>query len=175
MEFRWPDEGVNRGFNQASRRWRSSGCDAVWQFLALIDVENGKSFEEWNRLRVFTGLGGAALFVIRHETICVNNSSTALSLANVAAKRERLTKGEPTLTCKSAFDHGSPEDEDVHATVLPVGRRVFRHGQRRFRRGSTPGLNPGDTSGLKLGNDLIGNFAIEVRPVVVGARASIKV
>jgi hypothetical protein len=81
----------------------------------------------------------------------------------VATKRERLAECEPTLPGKSAFDHGSPEDEDVNATVLPVGRCIFRHGQRRFRRGRTPRLNPGDASGLKLGNDLVGDFVIEVR------------
>lgn len=166
------DQGVDRGFDEASRRWRRSGGNVVGQFLALIGVENGKAFEEWNRLRVFAGLSGASLFVIRHETISVDDCGAALSLAHVAAEREGLTKGEPTLTCKSVFDHGSSKDEDVDATVLPVGRRIFRHGERRFRRGRTPRLNPGHASGLKLGNDLVGNFAIEVRPVLAGARAS---
>ena len=166
------DQGFDRGFDQASRRWRRSGGDTVGQIFALIGVEYGKSFEEWNRLRFFAGLGSAPFFVIRHETIGVDDCGAALSLANVAAERERLTKCEPTLPGKSAFDHGSPENEDVNATVLPVGRRIFRHRQRRFCRGRTPGLNPGDASGLKFGNDLVGDFVIEVRPVLAGARAS---
>ena len=115
------DQGVDRGFDEASRRWRRRGGNTIAQIFALIGVENGESFEEWNCLRIFTGLGGASLFVIRHETIRVDDCGAALSLANVAAEREGLTKGEPTLTGKSAFDHGSPEDEDVHATVLPAG------------------------------------------------------
>ena len=41
-----------------------------------------------------------------------------------------------------------------------------------LRRGRTPGLNPGHASGLKLGDDLVGDFVVEVRPVLAGARAS---
>ena len=169
------DQGFDRGLDQARRRWRRSGGDLVRQFLALIGVEHGKALEERDCLRLFAGLGGASLFVIRHETIRVDDGGAAFALANVAAERERLTEGEPTLTGKSAFDHGSPEDEDVNATVLPVSRRVFRHRQRRFCRSRTPGLDPGHPASLKFGDDLVGDFVIEGRPVLAGARASSRV
>ena len=68
---------------------------------------------------------------------------------------------------------GSPQDQHVNATVLPVSRRVFRHGQRRLCRGRTPGLDPGHAAGLEFGDDLVGDFVIEARPVLAGARASI--
>jgi hypothetical protein len=51
----------------------------------------------------------------------------------------------------------------------------FRHGQRRLRRGSAPGLHPGHAAGLKLGDDLVGDVVVEASPVLAGARASIRV
>src|SRR3984893_5746726 len=166
------DQGFDRRLNQARRRWRSCGCDLDRQILALVSVENGKTLEERYDLHLFAGLGRTPFLIARHETIGVDDGRAAFALANVAAERERLTEGEPTLTGKSAFDHGSPEDEDVNATVLPVSRRVFRHGQRRFGRGRTPGLDPGHPAGLKLGNNPVGDFVIMGRPVLTGARAS---
>src|ERR1700686_3839060 len=164
------DEGFDRRFNQVRRRWRSCGCDLARQIHALVSVENGKTLEERDGLPLFTGLGRTPFLIARHETIGVDDGRAAFALANVAAERERLTKGEPTLTGESAFDHGSPEDEDVNATVLPVSRRVFRHRQRRFGRGRAPGLDPGHPAGLKLGNNLVSDFIIEICPVLAGAR-----
>ena len=166
------DQGFDCGFDQARRRWRRSGGDLVGQFFTLIGVENGKSLEEWNCLCFFAGLGGASSFVGGHEPVGVNDGGTAFTFADVTSKGERLAESEPTLAGKSAFDRGSPKDQDVYATVLPVSRRVFRHGQRRFGRGRTPGLDPGHPAGLKLGNNPVGDFVIEGRPVLTGARAS---
>src|SRR5579883_1162395 len=81
------DQGFDRWFDQARRRRRSGG-DLVGQVLTLIGVENGKSFKEGNRLCFFAGLGRASFFVIRHETIRVNDSGAALPFTNVATKRE---------------------------------------------------------------------------------------
>src|SRR5216684_1252092 len=121
------DQGFDRRLNQARRRWRSCGCDLVRQILALVRVENGKTLEERDGLHLFTGLGRTPFLIARHETIGVDDGRAAFALADVAAKRERLTEGEPALSCEPALDHGSPEDEDVNATVLPVSRCIFRH------------------------------------------------
>lgn len=121
------DQGVDRGFDAASRRrWRSGG-DTIGQFLALIGVENRKSFEEWNRLRIFAGLSGASLFVIRHETIRVDNSGTTLPLTHMPSKRQRLPEREPALTAVTMLDRASPEQKDVDPAVRAIGRSVFGH------------------------------------------------
>src|SRR5947207_11422390 len=163
------DQGFDRRLNQARRRWRSCGCDLVRQILALVSVENGKTLEERYDLHLFTGLGRTPFLIARHETIGVDDGRAAFALANVAAERERLTEGEPTLTGKSAFDHGSPKDEDVNAAVLSIGRRIFRHRQRRSCRGRAPRLDPGHAARLKFGDDLVGDFVIKARPVLAGA------
>jgi hypothetical protein len=68
------------------------------------------------------------------------------------------------------LDHRSPENEDVHATILATRRSILRHRQRRLRRRSAPGLNPGHPAGLQLGDDPPGDFVIEARPALAGAR-----
>ena len=166
------DQGFDRGLDQAWRRWRRSGGDLVGQVLALVGVEDGKSLEERDCLRFFAGLGGAPSFVVGDEAVGIDDGGAAFALADMAAKRERLAESEPALSGKSALDHGSPEDQDVYAAVLPVSRRVFRHGQRRFGRRRPPGLDPGHAAGLQFGDDLVGDFVIEARPVLAGARAS---
>ena len=126
-------------------------------------------------MRFFTGFGGASLLVARHETIGVDHGRAALALADVAAKRERLAKRKPALSGKSVFDRAPPEQQDVNATVSAVGRRIFRHRQRRLCRGRAPGLDPGHAAGLELGDDLVGDFVIEGRPVLAGAHPSSEV
>ncbi|MFK4526915.1 hypothetical protein ABIF90_004896 [Bradyrhizobium japonicum] len=93
----------------------------------------------------------APLFLDRHKAISIGDFGAALAMADLTAERERLAEGEPTLPGESAFDNGSPEDEDVSATVWPDSRCIFRHRQRRFRRSRTPWLNPEDLFGLELG------------------------
>src|SRR5262249_30268222 len=138
-----------------------------------VAVEYGKALEEWNRLRFFAGLGGASLFVTRHETIGVDRRRTAFALANMAAKRQRLAEREPALPRKTMFDCATPEQQDVNAAVEAISRSVFRHSERRLRRSGAPRLNPGHTASLKFSDDLAGDFIIEVRPALSGARLNI--
>ena len=165
------DQGFDPRLDQAWWRWRRGGGDLSGS-LALIGVEHGKALEEWNRLCFFASLGGASLLVARHKAVGVDNRCAAFALADMAAKRERLAKGKPALSGKTVLDRAPPEQENVDATVGTVGRSIFRQGQRRFCRGRTPGLDPGHAAGLELGDDLVGDFVIEGRPVLTGARAS---
>lgn len=70
-------------------------------------------------------------------------------------------------------DHGAPEDQHVEAGILPAGGGVVRHGARRLRRRGPPRLDPGHATGLQLRNDLAGDFVIQARPIVAGARRRI--
>ena len=144
-------------------------CNSVVHSLSLFRAADRKSLQKWDSLRFVTVFVRTTFLVLRHETIGVNNRGAAFALANVASERERLTEGEPALPCKPAFDYGSPEDQDVDSAVLSISRRVFRHRELRLRRGCSPGLDLGHTAGLKLGDDLIGDFVIEARPILAGA------
>ena len=58
------DQRFDRRLDQARRRWRRRGCDLVGQILALVGVEDGKTLEERDGLRLFAGLGRAPLLVV---------------------------------------------------------------------------------------------------------------
>lgn len=129
-----------------------------------------KPLEEQNGLCFLAGLARTLLFVAGHETVGVDNRGASFALADVAAERERLTEGESALPGKSELDYGSPENQNVNPAILPVSRRVLRHREWRFCRGRPPGLDPGHSAGFKFGDDLVGDFLIEARPVLAGAR-----
>jgi hypothetical protein len=124
-------------------------------------------------LHLFTGIGRTLFLIARHEAIGVDDGGAAFALADVAAKRGRLTEGEPALSCEPALDHGSPEDQDVDAAVLPSSRCIFRHRQRRSCRSRAPWLDPRQAARLKFSDDLVGDFVIEICPVLAGARPSV--
>ena len=95
-----------------------------------------------------------------------------LAFANIAAVAERLAECEPALTGEAVLVDGGPKDQHVDPGIAALGRRVLRHGDRSFRRGGSPRLNPGRSPGLQLGDNLVGDFLIEARPVPTGASAS---
>src|SRR3546814_3851094 len=78
----------------------------------------------------------------------------------------------PALAGEATLDDGAPEDQDVDPGVAPLGRGILRHGERRLGFRGAPRLYPGNAAGLQLGDDLVGDFLIEARPVVTGTGAS---
>ena len=89
---------------------RRGGGDVRGQTIALVSVEDRKAFEKWNRPRFLAGFGGSPLFVARHKTVGVDHRGAAFALADMPAKRERLTESEPALSRKAALDDGTPEN-----------------------------------------------------------------
>ena len=51
--------------------------------------------------------------------------------------------------------------EHVDAGIVPSGRGIAGHGERRLGRGRTSWLDPGRTAGFQLGNDLVSDVVIE--------------
>jgi hypothetical protein len=109
---------------------------------------------------------------MKSEAVSVDDGGATLALAHVAAKRQGLAKGEPTLTGKPCSMTAPQRIRTLTSAVLPCGSRVFRHRNRNLRCRRSPRLNPWDAAGLKLGDDLIGDFLIEARPILAGASAS---
>src|SRR3984957_7270496 len=163
------DQGFDCRLNQAWRRWRRGRCDFVRQATTLVCVKDCEAFQEWNRLRLFPVFGRPTFLVLWHKPVGVDDCGAAFTLADMAAKRQSLAKGEPALSCEAVFDHGSPKDQDVDAAVLPVGRGVLWHCQRRLCRGRPPGLDPWHAASLKFSDDLVGDFVIEALPVLARA------
>ena len=83
-----------------------------------------------------------------------------------------MAEGEPALANEPSLNDRAPENEHIHAGVAALCRGVLRHGERRLRRRRPPGLDPGHTAGFQFGDDLVGDFGIEARPVLAGTGAS---
>src|SRR4029077_17584104 len=124
------------------------------QVLALVGVEHRESLEEWDHPGLIAvAFSPLALFFGR-ETVCVDDSRAVFAFADIAAEATRLAKGEPALAGEEALNDGPPKDQHVDAGIAALGRRVFRHGERRFRRRGPPRLDPGHAASLQLCDDL---------------------
>ena len=166
------DQRLGLGQDQPLGHGRRDGDQPVGKVLALIGVEHRESFEERDRAGLVTVALRPLALVIRDEAVGIDHGGAMLAFPDVGTKAQGLAKGEPALAGKAALDDGAPEDQHIHAGVAPLGRRILRHGERCFRRGGPPGLNPGHAAGLQLSDDLVGDFGIEARPVLTGTSAS---
>ena len=173
VDPRRPDQRFDLGFDQAWRRRRSLNGDIVGQALTLRRVEDREMLQKWNSGRLFAGLACAALFVVGHKAVSIDDGRAVLALPHVSAEGERLAKGQPMLGRKAVLDHGAPKDQDVDAGILTGGRRIPRHGERRLRRSCTPGLDPGKPAILEFGDDLVGDVVIEIGAVTGTTRGAI--
>ena len=167
------DQCFDNRLDHAGRRQRRCNGDLHRQIVALVGVEHREAFQERNGLRFVAGVRRALLLIIRNEAVGIDHGRAALALTDMAAERERLAERQPALSRKAAFDDGTPQDQDIDATVLPAGGGILRHRQRRLRRRGAPRLDPGHPPRLQLGDDLAGDFVVEARPVLVGARMRI--
>src|SRR5690606_4559343 len=101
------------------------------------------------------------------------DGGAALALADMAAERERLAERQPALDREAMLDDRAPQDQHVDPGILPAGRSIRRHGERRFRSGRSPRLDPGHAAGLQFGDDLVGDVVVEARPVGAGASMAV--
>ena len=135
VDARRPDQRLDLRFDDAGRRrWGRDG-DILRQAVALRGVEHGEALEERDRGGVLAGLAGAAFLVLRCETVGIDDGGAVFAPADVAAKRQGLAEGEPALTGKAVLDDRTPEDQHIDPRILPTGRGVLRHGERRLHRG----------------------------------------
>ena len=66
------------------------------------------------------------------------------------------------------LDDGAPQDQHIDPGISALRGSVARHGERRFDRCRPPWLHPGNTAGLQLSDDLVGDFGVKACPVVAG-------
>ena len=158
------DQRLDPRLDQAGFGGRRGRRDFFGEVLALRGIEDREALEERDGLRFLARLAGAPPLVLGGEAIGIDDGRAALALAHIAAEREGLAEGQPALAWKAVLDHGAPQDQHIDPGILPAGRGILRHGERRLGRRAPPGLGPGHAAALQLGHDLVGDFVIEARP-----------
>ena len=111
--------------DQTWRRWRRRRCDLIGQSSHWSVLKTVKRLRNGIACASSPVSAGASLLIARHETVGIDDRCAALTLAHMAAKRERLAKGEPALSGKSVFDQCSPEHQNVDAAVCADRSRHF--------------------------------------------------
>ena len=136
----------------------------------MVGVEESETLEERDRARLFPGLRGMLALTLGNEAIGIDDGGSPLSLPDMAAEPERLTKGQPALAGEAVFNDGAPQNQHVNSRVAALRRSIARHGERRLDRRRPPWLHPWDAAGLQFGDDLVGDFGVKARPILTGAR-----
>jgi hypothetical protein len=163
----------NQGFSlrfdlvRWGRDYRAS--DVLGQ-IALVGVEESETLEERDRARLFPGLRGMLALTLGNEAIGIDDGGAPLSLPDMAAEPERLTKRQPALAGEAVFNNGTPQNQHVNSRVAALRRSIARHGERRLDRRRPPWLHPWDAAGLQFGDDLVGDFGVKAGPILTGAR-----
>jgi hypothetical protein len=151
-------------------------CRSTRQFrretFALVRIEHCESLNERDRIGLVSIALGPPAFLIGDKAVGIDDGGAVLALTDITAQAERLAEREPVLGAEPVLDHRVPEGQHIDPRVLALGRGILRHGERRFGRHGSPRLNPGHAAGLELGDDLVGDFLIQARPVPTGTSAS---
>src|SRR3546814_5050995 len=71
--------------------------------------------------------------------------------------------GQEGVGREAAGDDRIPGRENIDSAVSAIADGIVRHANRC--RGGAPGLNPGNRSLFRLGDDSLGNLLMEVRPL----------
>jgi hypothetical protein len=152
--------------------WRRDdrSSNLLGQTFALVDVKDGKALEKRDGARLLTGLRGAPTFVVRRKAIGIDDGRSPLTLPDMAAEPEGLAKGEPALSSEAVLYDCPPKNEHIDPGISAPRGSVARHRERRLNCRRSPWLHPGDTPGLQLGDDLVGDFGVKARAVVSGTK-----
>ena len=82
-----PDQRFHGRLDQSGRWRRCGGRDLFREIIALIGIKDGESLQERDRLRFFVDFGGAALLVLWHEAVGIDNRRAVLALADMTTER----------------------------------------------------------------------------------------
>ena len=171
IRARCRDQGLGLRQDHALRHGRRRGRELRRQFLALVGVEHREALQEGNGSRLVPVALGPPALLIGDEAVGIDDSRAGLALTDMAAEPKRLAKREPALARKAALYDCTPQDQHIDPGVAAAGRGILRHGEGCPRGRRAPGLDPGHAACLQLGDDLVGDFLIEARPVPAGASA----
>jgi hypothetical protein len=148
------NQRLGSGLNLAWWRRDNRSSDLLGQTIALVYVEDGKALEKRDGARLLAGFGGAPTFVVRSEAIGIDDGRSPFALPDVAAERERLTKGEPALSREAVLDDGTqristliPEYPRCVAALRGIARGALI---AAVPHGCTHGIRPASSSAMIL-------------------------
>src|SRR5260221_14021848 len=82
------DQGLRLRLDLARRRRNNRRGNVFGQAVALVGVEDGEAFEEWDRARLLPGLRGAAALVLRRGKGPRDGGRGPFALPDMAATAE---------------------------------------------------------------------------------------
>src|SRR3546814_12115838 len=97
---------------------------AFAQAFGWCDIEQGEAVQEGNGVRLAAALRGAGLFGIGNEAVGIDDGRSLLALADIAARREGLTEGQPRLRRVARVHRGVPKQENIDPRIRSEERRV---------------------------------------------------
>src|SRR3546814_11598325 len=95
---------------------------AFAQAFGWCDIEQGEAVQEGNGVRLAAALRGAGLFGIGNEAVGIDDGRSLLALADIAARREGLTEGQPRLRRVARVHPGAPTQAHIHPPLPPPAR-----------------------------------------------------
>jgi len=99
------DQGFDLWFDQAGRWRRGDRGDVFRQAVALVGIEHREALEEGDGIGFLTGRGSPLPFVLRRETVGIDDGGAAFALADIAAEAKGLAEREPALAGIAVLDH----------------------------------------------------------------------
>src|SRR3546814_6058243 len=105
------------------------GPDPRAKSLTLRDIEHGEAFEKRHRARRSTVARRPLGFALRNELVGIDHGRAALTLADIAARLQCLTEGQPALGRPPSLEHRAPQTG--RAKVRTPGTKAH-HAYRRM-------------------------------------------
>jgi hypothetical protein len=112
-----PEIGTGRGYQRLCGLMRQlfgnrsgRGGEAFGQAVALRDIEHGETLEKRNRTNDFGGIINLLVpaLILRGKAVRIEDRPPTLTLADAAARCQRLPKGQPILRRITALDYCAP-------------------------------------------------------------------
>src|SRR5215472_1822424 len=163
------DQGLDSWLDKAGLWRRASDGNLLRHALALRHVEDGEALQKCHGLGLFVCFHCPILLILWDEAIGVYYGCSVLTPEDIAAKVERLAKGEPALSREATLAHGAPQDQHIDPRIGAPGSRILRQTERRLCCCGGPRLDPWHSAGFELSDDLVGDFIVKSGPVRVGA------
>src|SRR3546814_7406047 len=105
-----------------------------------------------------------------YPTLCrSDHGRAALTLADIAARLQCLTEGQPALARPPRLDHRAPQDQDIDPRISTARTRIVRQG-RRCATAAAPRLHPRQPPLLQFGYNPVRHAVVQRRAGFPAAR-----
>src|SRR3546814_9442035 len=97
----------------------------------------------------------------------IDDGRSLLALADIAARREGLTEGQPRLRRVARVHRGVPKQENIDPRIAASGRGIARQ-----RGAALPRLHPWEAAFFEFGDDLGGDIGVKIARGSTAARTA---